>query len=306
MSGHGSGGSANFKTDRFGLTMSTSSSDARDAYDEGCDLLITAYPGAVSAFDRAIAADPGFALAHVAKSRALQMAADMPAARAALATADSLTAGLSEREASHLDVFRLLLSGQAAAALEAVHAHLRRWPRDALVLSLAANQTGLIGLSGRVGREREQVALLESLAPHYGNDPWFGSHLAMALSENGEQTRAEPIIVRSIAEKPNNSYAAHARAHIHYEMAEGSQAIAFMRGWLPGYSPTAVLYGHLTWHLALVELQEGEEAAAFQRYTEVLMAATYGGGVPDDGCRGLPVARRTGRPSARSREVAGA
>jgi hypothetical protein len=28
------------------------------------------------------------------------------------------------------------------------------------------------------------------------------------------------------------------------------------------------LYSHLTWHLALVELQEGEEAAAFQRYTE--------------------------------------
>lgn len=263
--------------DRYGLALTTSSSAARDAYFEGCDLLLTAWPGAAAAFDRAIAADPAFALAHLAKARALQAAADMPAARAALATADSLAARLSEREASHLGVFRLLLSGQPVATLEAVRSHLQTWPRDAVVLSLAANQTGLIGLSGRVGRERELVALLESLAPHYGDDPWFGAHLAMALSENGEQARAEPIIVRSIAAQPHNAYAAHARAHLHYELAEADQAIAFMRAWLPTYSPQAILYGHLSWHLALVELQEGDDQAAFRRYADVLMAPTYGG-----------------------------
>jgi hypothetical protein len=184
---------------------------------------------------------------------------------------------LSEREASHLGVFKALLAGRAAVTLDAVLAHLRAWSRDALVLSLAANQTGLIGLSGRIGREQEQVDLLEGMASAWGDDPWFGSHLAMALSENGEQLRAEPIIVRSIAGKPRNAYGAHARAHIHYELAEGAQAIAFMREWLSGFPQEALLYGHLNWHLALVELQEGHAEDAFRRYGSELMGPSYGG-----------------------------
>jgi len=57
--------------DRYGLSLSTLSSAARDAYVEGCGLKLTMYPGAIEAFDRAIAADPGFALAHAAKAHAL-------------------------------------------------------------------------------------------------------------------------------------------------------------------------------------------------------------------------------------------
>ena len=51
-------------TDRYELPLSTASSAARDAYIEGCEAKLTMYPGAIEAFDRAIAADPRFALAH--------------------------------------------------------------------------------------------------------------------------------------------------------------------------------------------------------------------------------------------------
>jgi hypothetical protein len=51
--------------------MSTASSTARDAYVQGCEAKLTMYPGAIEAFDRAIVADPGFALAHAAKAHAL-------------------------------------------------------------------------------------------------------------------------------------------------------------------------------------------------------------------------------------------
>jgi tetratricopeptide (TPR) repeat protein len=46
--------------DRYGLGISTSSPESRDAYIEGSDLLLTFYPGAIEAFDQALAADPGF------------------------------------------------------------------------------------------------------------------------------------------------------------------------------------------------------------------------------------------------------
>jgi hypothetical protein len=89
-------------TDRSGLSLSTTSSVARDAFVEGCEAKLTMYPGAIEAFDRAIAADPGFALAHAAKAHALLERGDTSGASTSMAAANSLTAGLSEREISIL------------------------------------------------------------------------------------------------------------------------------------------------------------------------------------------------------------
>src|SRR5262249_2286704 len=123
-------------TDRYGLALSTTSAAARDAYVEGVDLLLTVYPGAATAFDRAIAADPSFALALIGKARALQLSGDLPAMREAFASAQALSEGGSARDLSHMEVFRHLFAGQPTTALAAVRAHVETWPRDALVLSL--------------------------------------------------------------------------------------------------------------------------------------------------------------------------
>src|ERR1700678_2906572 len=95
-------------TDRYDLPLSTTSSAARDAYVEGCGLLLTLYPGAVEAFDRAIAADPGFALAHAGKAQVLMREGKVAAAREALTEATSLAGGVPEREASHVAFFDLV------------------------------------------------------------------------------------------------------------------------------------------------------------------------------------------------------
>src|SRR6201986_4125769 len=98
-------------TDRYGLPLSTTSSAARDAYVEGCEAKLTMYPGAIEAFDRAIAADHSFALAHAAKAHTLLERGDTAAAREAMAAASSLVPGLTAREASHIGFFSLLLTG---------------------------------------------------------------------------------------------------------------------------------------------------------------------------------------------------
>ncbi len=76
-------------TDRYGLFLSTGSAAARDAYVEAADLALTFY-GAAKAYDRAIAADPGFAMAHAGKAQMLAREGDFAAARGALATAKGL------------------------------------------------------------------------------------------------------------------------------------------------------------------------------------------------------------------------
>ncbi|MFC7692066.1 hypothetical protein ACFQY5_23280 [Paeniroseomonas aquatica] len=67
--------------DRYGQHLSTGSAAAAAAYDAGNDLLLTHWPGAAEAFDRAIAADPGFALAHAARAHAALREGDAAAAK---------------------------------------------------------------------------------------------------------------------------------------------------------------------------------------------------------------------------------
>ena len=92
--------------DRYDLPLSTASAAARDAYVQGYDLALTLYPGAVEAFDRALAADPGFALAHAGKAQVLMREGNVAAARAALAAAKDLAAGVSDARGRAYRVLR--------------------------------------------------------------------------------------------------------------------------------------------------------------------------------------------------------
>ena len=145
--------------DRYDLPVSTASAAARDAYVQGYELALTLYPGAVEAFDRALASDPRLALAHAGKAQIFMREGKAAAARAALTAAKDAAAGVSAREAGHIRFFDLAFSGQTDAAIDALYAHLAQWPRDALMVATATNPNGLIGSSGRVGQKRSaQIA----------------------------------------------------------------------------------------------------------------------------------------------------
>jgi hypothetical protein len=264
-------------TDRYDLPLSTASSVARDAYVQGCRAKLTMYPGAIEAFDRAIAADPGFALAHVARAHVLLERGDAAAARASMAAANSLAAGLPAREASHIAFFNLLSVGDTEAALAALPAHLDAWPRDAIVLGTTAFTNGLIGSSGRAGQKRTLLDLLDRLASSYGDDWWFTAHHGMALSENGQRDAARPKVDRSLAQNPKNPWAAHARAHLSYEEGDSDAARSFLASWLTTYPRNGLLFSHLSWHRALSELEVGNAAAALRLFREAFSPDVHSG-----------------------------
>lgn len=265
-------------TDQYDLALSTTSAAARDAYVQGCDLALTFYPGALEAYERAIAADPGFALAHSGKAQVLIREGDVPGAKAALAAASALAAGLPPREASHIAFLELVFAGRTDAAIAALRTHLTAWPRDALVLSTAANPNGLIGASGRLGQKHEIAVLMDSLAPHWGDDFWFLSHHAMALSEDGQLAAARPMIERSVAANPNNAHGAHGFAHVCYESGDPDTARAYLSSWLATYPHDGFFHGHLSWHLSLFELQAGNWDAATRLYRDAIALDRHSGG----------------------------
>jgi tetratricopeptide (TPR) repeat protein len=265
-------------SDRYGLALTTASADARDAYVEASDLALTFYPGAAAAYDRAVAADPAFALAHAGKAQVLMRQGDVGAAHAALAAARDLASKVSEREASHIAFFGLAFGGQTEAAIAALYAHLRAWPRDALVVASAANPNGLIGSSGRIGQKHRIAALMDDLAPHYGEDYWFVSYHAMALSEDGQLGVARAKIEQSVATNPNNAHGAHGFAHICYESGELDTARIYLSRWLRTYPREGFFYGHLSWHLTLCEIHAGNWTEAQRIYQDAIALDRHSGG----------------------------
>ena len=264
--------------DRYDLPVSTTSAAARDAYADGFDLALTVYPGAVEAFDCALAADPGLALAHAGKAQIFMREGKAAAARAALAAAKDLAAGVSAREAGHIRFFDLAFSGQTDAAIDALYAHLAEWPRDALMVATAANPNGLIGSSGRVGNKRQNAQLLDRLAPHYGDDYWFLSYHAIALGEDGRVAEARPKIERSVLLNQKNAHCAHGVAHVCYESSDADGGRNFLSSWLASYPRDAAFHGHLSWHLSLLELGAGNWTAAQHLYRDAIAPDRHPGG----------------------------
>jgi tetratricopeptide (TPR) repeat protein len=252
--------------DRYGLPLSTTSTAARDAYVAGVDSVISAVAGYRDYLARAVASDPLFALAHVALARGLFMDADVAPARESASRARELASRASPREQSHVDAICLALEGKPAQAMQATLAHLRTWPRDAMVLAPTTSVFGLYGFSGHPEHEEQLYQLLSSLAPAYGQDWWFDSVHSFAACETGRLDQAWTLIERSLALHPRNANGAHFRTHVMYERGETAALLAYLESWMPALDKRSLMHCHLSWHVALAALAVGRRERAWEAY----------------------------------------
>lgn len=251
--------------DRYDNPISTSSTTACDLYVQAVDRLLEAGPGMIPLFERVVQADPGFALGHVGLARARQYGGDGAGARAAMEAACDLVDGLDARQKGHINAFDLLIGGKGPQAYKAIRAHVEAYPRDALVAQTCTSIFGLIGFSGLPGREAEMLAYNASLLPHYGEDWWCLSQYAFALCETGNLDKALTVIDRSLHMNPLNANGAHVRSHIYYEAGETKMGISYLDDWLADYDRSAMLHGHLSWHVALWVLGQGDTETMWRR-----------------------------------------
>ncbi|MEM9634049.1 MAG: tetratricopeptide repeat protein [Pseudomonadota bacterium] len=267
-------------TDEYGNAISTSSSQARDHYDRGVRLFLSANYGAIEAFEDATSADPGFALGHAALARALTMSARMSDAKASIAKSQELAASADFRERAHIGMMSTLLSGKAGETRSAVLEHVKEFPRDAMAAQLCTNVFGLIGFSGKLGREAELLAFTEALLPHYGEDWWMMSMHALSLCETGQVDASSELMEKSLHQNPRNANGSHFKAHTQYEAGQTAAGRAYLGDWMKDYDDRSVLHGHLTWHLALWALHDGDEVAMWEAVDS---------GVKPGVAKGLPI-----------------
>ncbi len=253
-------------TDRYGLHVSTSSPAAREAYVAGCDCVLSAEFGAEPHLNRALEADPSFALAHAALARTHFIVANIIKARECAAQARKLACNATTREQNHVNALCLAIEGKPVDALAATRVHLREYPRDAMVAAPATGVFGMIGFSGRQGRESDMVEFLDVLRPQLLDDWWFQAVYAFALEEAGRPYEARVLIERSMAANPRNAHGAHVKSHVLYELGEDRAALDFLDGWMPAYPREALMHCHLSWHMAMFSLSLGHVDNAWRIY----------------------------------------
>ena len=261
-------GEDGMETDRYGLGLTTTSTIAASHYRDGVDLMLAAWPGVTECLEAAIAADPRFALAQLARGRVHQMYAEMAPAREKAALARDLAKSCKAREQGHIEVIASAIEGQSARAITAAESHLEDHPRDALALSTLLGAFGLYAFSGRADHDAARVAICERHARHYGRDWWFMSYLGWSHTEAGNPGAGRLLCERSLEIRRANANAAHALSHALFEQGELDACQAFMDDWLPGYDRAGILNAHLCWHVALGLLDKGDTAGALRIHDE--------------------------------------
>ncbi|ONG56078.1 hypothetical protein BKE38_07050 [Pseudoroseomonas deserti] len=261
--------------DPQGYALTTASAAAAGLYGQAQRALLEYRLSTMATIKETIAADPGFALAHCLRGYQFMMYgsfAVLPQARAALATAEALAAQATRREQQHVAALRHWSDGRIGAAVSTWEALLAEHPRDIVALRLHHFNCFW---SGRAHSLRGgPAALLEAWSedlPGYGN---VLGMLAFGYEECGQYREAERFGRMAVERNPDDLWAIHAVAHV-LEMEDRQQeGIAWLSRPVEAWSDRNPFKGHLWWHLALFQLEEG-------RYDEVL--ALYDRSVQNDG-----------------------
>jgi hypothetical protein len=255
--------------DLYGLTLSTTPA-AAGHYNDALGRILRVHPGADAALRAAVAADPGFALAHAALAllgHEQDAPVDVPAALRAAAR--WVRAG-TDRERSHVAA----ITARVRGSVSALRTHLRAYPRDALLLGAAVPT---IAFAGGSGAPRKGWELVESVAGAYGDDWWYAGMLAFVRQEQGWMPEAADLADRALAVEPTSGHAAHARTHVYYETGDHADGLAWLDAWIDSSGLGGEHRVHFSWHAALHELAVGDSAAVRRRYHHQLAPPLVGG-----------------------------
>ncbi len=253
--------------DVYGLPLSASH-EAAGLYDTALARILRVQTGAPALIADAVTADPAFALGHAALALlghewgapGVDVAGSIDAALRLSHTAD-------EREQQFIRVVADRIQRPGPRSASALIAHIQAYPEDALAVSVAVPT---IAFGGATEVPQEAWALVEGLAPAYGDDWWYRGLLAFIRQEQQRWDEAMDLATASLTAEPASAHAAHARTHVHYETGDHAAGLAWLDGWITARGPTTSQRAHFSWHAALHELAIGDARAAMVRYTAQL------------------------------------
>jgi tetratricopeptide (TPR) repeat protein len=244
--------------DRWGGRVHASAAEGVVLLDDAIESLVAMASDASSRADKAVAADDGLILGHIARAYlALYETSQAGQARAKeiLKRVAEIERDGSEREVLHLRAGRLWAHGDWEAATSALERALLHDRRDLLALKVAQDLYLFLGNRLQI---RDVVArVLPAWPVEKSGWGWVQGLHAFGLEENAEYCQAEASARAALHHDPRDVWATHALAHV-FEM-QGSQrdGIAFLGNAVDDWS-TSSFAVHNWWHQALYHLELGE------------------------------------------------
>jgi len=250
-----------------GLPISTASAKAAAAYEHLIAGYLTYRADTPTRLEAALQADPDFALVHCMKGYFAMLAfkqTAVPVAVEEARKAQSLAAGISARERSHVAALTAWSEGELDRALDVWESILRAHPHDVVAFRLAHF------VNFWLGRPQDMVASVERVIGAWSEDiPGYSTILAcrcFAHEESGNYLGAEPSGRRAIEIDPGDLWAAHAVAHVMEMQGRRSEGIEWLTTLAPNWEGAHNLQHHLWWHCALFKLEQGDRAAVLELY----------------------------------------
>ncbi len=246
-------------TDRLGLAVSTASSEALMAYEQGLGLALRWRGGAMEALTAATAADPYFALAHCTRAylglRMGQVDTVVAAHQQALALQDSVQ---TEREHLHVQATDALARHDRAAAHTVLDQLVARYPTDRIAL-------WQLNLMHTVqGTRREALALARRSLEACPDEPVFQTMTGFFLEQSGYNEDGLTLSLRSLAADPTNLYTYHAVGHAYQSRGDYRNALSTFER-----AASLERYPHILWHLA-----EMRAILGYEQFTRDYWAST--------------------------------
>lgn len=250
--------------DQLGLTLSNASVMGVAHYRRALRELQCFVGDPVASVDRAIAEDPGFAMAHVLKGYLFGLATERETLAVAKACHDAaLPFAATAREQAHVAAVGHLAAGRWHEASRILEDVAIEYPLDALALQ-AGHQIDFFTGNARLLRDRIGRALPQWDSGMPGYHALLGMQ-AFGFEEMGDYARAEKLGRAAIDLEPRDGWAQHAVAHVMEMQSRQRDGIRWMRTESQGWTQESFLQVHNWWHLALFhyDLGEVDEVLAF-------------------------------------------
>jgi tetratricopeptide (TPR) repeat protein len=235
--------------DSLGLIVSTTSTEALHAYEQGINLALRWRSGAMEALNAAVATDQRFALGHCTKAyvglRMGQVETALEAHQQARAYQDSAQ---TEREHLHVQAIGALAQHDREAAHTALEQIVAQHPTDRIAL-WQLNQMQIAQ-----GNYRGGLALARRSLDVCPDEPVFQTMTGFFLEQSGYNEDGLSLSLRSLAADPTNLYTYHAVGHAYQSRGDYRHALSTFER-----AASLERYPHILWHLAEMNAILGHE-----------------------------------------------
>jgi len=260
-------------TDARGCPTSAPSSGSLQQYEQALELSASYQLDPLATIQKAIDADPAFAMGHALRAGLAVMATDrgaVPMLQESVEAIEALGRRAVDRERAHAAAARAWLEGDFAGSIHRYGEILLDHPQDLLALQVAHVGDFFLGASSML---RDRVAQVlptwDSSTPGYG---YVLGMYAFGLEETALYSRAEDIGRRALDANRRDAWAVHAVTHVMEMQGRLRDGVEWLTTRENDWSVNNGFAFHNWWHLALFNLESGNYARVLELYDQRIRA----------------------------------